>query len=368
MNPMLAGTVILAVLLAAMNGANDDAKGVATLAGAGVTRYRTALLWGVLATLAGSVLSLAFASRMTALFSAGIVTAPPTLAFAAAVLLGALTWVGLATVFRLPVSTTHAIVGGLIGAGLQLAPGAIHWSALVRGVALPLVVSVLVAYALSAALNLVRRPAAQCTCVDITPMNARFVPAGQVAAWRTSELSLPVIQVVRGTEAECQVHPRTGSRLAVTMTGAHWLTSGATSFARGLNDTPKIVAIGAFGLSGLGSDARWLLLPIAVAMALGGLLAGVRVGRVLGDRVVNMSHAEGFRANAVSAVMVGLGANLGLPMSTTHVVTGAIAGAAGRDLRRLNRQLLRDFVLAWTVTPVVAGLVSAFGFALLQRA
>jgi PiT family inorganic phosphate transporter len=79
-----------------------------------------------------------------------------------------------------------------------------------------------------------------------------------------------------------------------------------------------------------------------------------------------MNHQEGFRANLTTAILVGVGANLGLPMSTTHVATGAIAGLARGDIARLNRRTLRDFSVAWTVTPLSAGLVSALVFRMLS--
>jgi PiT family inorganic phosphate transporter len=96
-------------------------------------------------------------------------------------------------------------------------------------------------------------------------------------------------------------------RPALTITLAHWLTSGLTSLVRGLNDTPKIVALGAFGLVPTSSDPRWLVGAVAAAMALGGVVAGMRVARSLGERVVPMDHAEGFRANLATAALVGLG-------------------------------------------------------------
>src|ERR1700741_3214966 len=89
---------VLVAALAAVNGSHDVPKGAAPVAGAGVTRYRVAILWGTVTTLVGCVCSLALASKMTALFSKGIITGSTSGAFALAVLAGACFWVGLATV------------------------------------------------------------------------------------------------------------------------------------------------------------------------------------------------------------------------------------------------------------------------------
>lgn len=142
------------LVLAAVNGANDVSKGVATLAGSGVTRYRTAVVWGAATTAVGAVISAQLAGDMAALFSSGIVAAVPTKGFAFAVLAGAGAWVGLATVRKLPVSTTHALLGALIGAGLLLDADAVRWSALVTKAAVPLLISALLAFAISVALSL----------------------------------------------------------------------------------------------------------------------------------------------------------------------------------------------------------------------
>jgi len=109
-----------------------------------------------------------------------------------------------------------------------------------------------------------------------------------------------------------------------------------------------------------------LLVVVALSMALGGLAAGIRVARQLGENVVRMSHAEGFKANLTTAILVGLGANLGLPMSTTHVSTGAIAGIAGTNVGRLNGDTLRVFVLAWPVTPATAAVIAGLAFLILR--
>jgi len=144
---------ILTMALAAANGANDVSKGVATLAGSGVTRYRTAIIWGAATTLAGALVSGLFAERMMKLFTSGIVSAKPTPAFTLAVICGTVGWVTIATVTRLPVSTTHAIIGSLLGAGLLFAPSAIAWSTLAPRLAVPLLLSIAVSYAVSAGFN-----------------------------------------------------------------------------------------------------------------------------------------------------------------------------------------------------------------------
>jgi len=365
MPPLLVALLILTAALAAANGSNDDAKGVATLAGAGVTRYRTAIAWGVVTTLAGSLLSLTFAARISTVFTNGIVAVPPDPRFAVAVLAGAVFWVGLATLTRLPVSTTHAIVGSMIGAGLLLAPVSIKWVSMATRVAIPLLASVALSYALSALLSRATRGAPQCVCLDVdAPAPACAVSPADTsgltaaAAMGSARSSLLILRVTTSTSPHCRVHGPGTRRIGLNVSTAHWLTSGAASFARGLNDTPKIWAIGAFGLVPGAIHPNQLLVLIAFAMAAGGAVAGVRVAHRLGENVVRMNHREGFTANLTTAFLVGLGANLGLPMSTTHVSTGAIAGVAGTQVRRLDSATLRDFVMAWTVTPAIGGLVA----------
>ena len=81
-----------------------------------------------------------------------------------------------------------------------------------------------------------------------------------------------------------------------------------------------------------------------------GSFAGVRVARTLGSKVLKMTHVEGFTANLTTAGLVGAGALLALPMSTTQVSTGAIVGSAGGQLSRLSGKTLRDFAIAWTAS------------------
>jgi PiT family inorganic phosphate transporter len=333
--------VFLAAAVAAVNGANDVPKGVVTLAGAGVTCYRTAILWGTLTTFVGSVASITLAERLTKLFTSGIVDLEPTKVFSAAVLLGVAAWVAAATVFRLPVSTTHAIVGALIGAGVVAGSEAVQWGSVTSRVALPLLLSIGVAFGISTFINARIRSAPECVCVK--PVSA----LGFVG-------TVP-LQITTGTVTDCRIH-RKGTN---TLHALHWASAGAASFARGLNDTPKIVAIAAFTLVPAGWSASSLALLVGTAMAAGSLIAGRRIAHRLAEDVVHMDHSEGLRANLTLSVLVGLGANRGLPMSTTHVATGAIGGTCGGRLSRLNRTTLRDFVLAWTATAPFAAVIAA---------
>jgi inorganic phosphate transporter, PiT family len=280
--------LVLIVVLAAVNGANDVSKGVATLRGSGLAGYRTAIFWGAVTTLAGCLLSAALAHSMLKVFSAGTISQPPTMAFEAAVLIGVIAWVLVATVMRLPVSTTHGLIGGLIGAGLLFAPQAIAWKVIGQRLVIPLLLSIFIAYGLSALANFLERRTRR------TP--ARPKPAA------------------------------TGRHSLLGLDGLHWLSAGGVGFARGLNDTPKIVALGVAVQS---VDVIWLFVLVSVGMFGGAIVAGSRVAKVLAEDLVTMNPREGFTANVTSALLVGFGANLGLPMSTTHVSTGAIAGISG---------------------------------------
>ena len=195
----------------------------------------------------------------------------------------------------------------------------------------------------------------ECICVGSTAPAPFALPGGVLAFSTPPERQQ--LQVTTGTIAECKVHGERRARF--TVDGVHWLSSGAASFARGLNDVPKIVAIGAFTLVPWGMTPNEILFVVTGAMAAGSLAAGIRVARRLGDDITPLDHVEGAKANFATAVLVGLAAGRGFPLSTTQVSASAIAGASGTHPGRINRRTIRDFVLAWTVTPLVAGLIAA---------
>ncbi|RME28823.1 MAG: anion permease [Deltaproteobacteria bacterium] len=371
----------LAVLLGATglawaNGANDVSKGIATLVGAGVCDCRRAVAWGAACTGVGGLLGAVVAGAMLSTFGGGLLAegVTPTLAAAVASLVGAAGQVLLSTRTGLPVSTTHAIVGALVGVGVvAFGVDAVAWPLLVGKVLLPLLVSPWVALALTVFLLRIlgrsdaatggSEAAVDCACIDVgDPVPAGVPSPGAAAVARTP----PSVVVSTGTSVECATDRP--AALAITIGGMHWLTSGATSMARGMNDAPKIVALAvmAAGLSGEASLPLPLLFAVVTAAMVGGsLVGGRRVTRVLAEDVTVMDHREGFVANLVTAALVCTGALHGLPMSTTHVATGGIFGA-GVSNRRLDLGTLRRIALAWVVTLPGAALLGALAWGALD--
>ncbi len=363
-------TMVLVLLvgffLAYVNGANDVSKGIATLVGSGVTDYRRAVSWGAAWTAAGGLLGALFAGAMLTTFGNGLLApgTTPTFAAAVALVLGAAGWVLFATLIGLPVSTTHAIVGSLTGvAALAYGTDAVRWSALGGKVFLPLLASPFAALLLTGLLLRATRSRAggteartDCLCAEVEPA---VVVAGGAGSHRSSALAPAELnlRVTTGPAEICATSQPAAVRL--TLDHLHWLTSGATSLARGMNDSPKMVAllVAASALAGEATiPAPTLFAIVTVAMVAGSLVAGRRVTHVLAEKVTAMDHHEGFSANLVTAGLVTAGAIYGLPMSTTHVSSGGII-SAGSARGSLNHKTLRDFVLAWIVTlPAAAGL------------
>src|SRR5258705_4359568 len=152
--------LILGMLLAFANGANDMGKGVATLVGLGAASARQALSWAVSAPAVGACLSFWLSGKLVANFSTAMFApeTPLSSTFFVAVMAGAFGWISLATASGLRVSTTHAIVGGIIGAGaMTFKMGLIHWKELTRSLVMPLVLSPILAMALAYLLTWVAR-------------------------------------------------------------------------------------------------------------------------------------------------------------------------------------------------------------------
>ncbi|MEO8841455.1 MAG: inorganic phosphate transporter [Kofleriaceae bacterium] len=359
---MIVLVVIAGALIAFVNGQNDVGKGIATLVGSGVTNYRRAIVWGAIWTGIGALAGSLIAGAMLATFGQGLLGAgvTPTFATALAVVFGAAAWVLIATRTGLPVSTTHAIIGALTGVALvAFGVTGVRWDAIEHKLLVPLLVSPFIALGATAALLRIARwhgGVADCACV--------VAPTPQLVSLRGSigRLALSPPTVMVASSAACAAQPVAAR---VTMDHLHWVTSGAASFARGLNDAPKVVALILTGAALTGSaiaPASWFAI-VTVAMVAGSLWGGLRVTRVLAEKVTRMDHREGFVANLVTALLVGLGAWQGLPLSTTHVSTGAIIGAGTTRARAIDWRTVRGMALAWVVTiPLAAGLaMTAYG-------
>lgn len=367
--------IVVSTLLAYANGANDVSKGIATLVGSGVADYRRAILWGTLWTGVGGAAAVLVAGAMLDTFGKGLWIAGvnPSFAGAIAALAGAGAWVFIATRTRLPVSTTHALVGSVVGVGIAAyGAGGIAWSALGTRLAAPLIASPLVAFVLtrlvSRGLTLTCGPGratADCLCIAAEPSAqlAWAVPGSAVLlASPTTRLA-----VATGEAEECRATQPNAFR--ITADHLHWLSSGATSFARAVNDTPKIVALAlSAGILGSGSVAMntlQLFVLVTAGMVAGSLVAGRRVTEVLAEDVTPMDHREGLAANLVTATLVTSGAVFGLPMSTTHVSSGGIVGV-GAQRGSLNEKTAREIGLAWVVTVPGAAVLGAGAYALAQ--
>ncbi len=358
MDPMLIMILCATLVLAAANGANDNIKGAATLVGSGVIGYRGAIGLATLATALGGVASIFLANGLLQAFSGkGIVPQEITVsqAFLLAVAIGAATTVWLATWQGLPISTTHGLLGGLLGAGIAAAPSSVNFAAASKAMLLPLLLSPVIALLLAMMLvPLLRRlnerlvASAPCVCVESTTIST--ADAATLSAQ-------PSISIGTTSDEHCAQTPgRSVKAIAASLwlDRAHFVSAAAVSFARGLNDTPKIAALTvAAGISNVGISS----LGVIVAMALGGLLAAKKVSETLSFKVTRMDPREGLGGNLVTAALVIGASRFGLPVSTTHVSTGALFGiAAGNRSGKLAT--IRNILLAWLFTLPVAAIIA----------
>jgi PiT family inorganic phosphate transporter len=361
--------------LAYSNGANDNFKGVASLFGCKAASYRTAITWATATTFAGAIASIFLAQTLLKKFSGkGLV--PDALVgsseFVVAVALGAAATVILATFLGFPVSTTHGLTGAIVGAGLVAAPAGVNFAALSRGFVLPLVLGPVLAIAIGALLYLLLRTSRLrlgvtkewCVCLG---EETRVVPLPQPAGAFSLTAAAPVISLTIDEQRNCEER-YAGRVLGVNsqtlMDAAHFVSAGVVSFARGLNDTPKIVAM---LLLWSAFDIRWGFFAVATAMAIGGLLNSRDIAETMSHKLTAMNHGQGFSANLTTGVLVVLASIYGLPVSTTHVSVGALFGI-GVTTRQANSKVMLGIALSWLVTLPCAGLLAAGAYAILRPA
>jgi len=355
-------TVLVLLLVAAVvlvgyaNGANDNFKAVATIYGSSTLGYRAALGLATAAQLTGSVMSLFVAGALVSAFGGkGLLpdqaVAEPS--FLLAVAVAAAVTVLAATRLGLPVSTTHALIGGLVGAGLAIAPGRLSWASLGGHYAVPLLLSPVVATGLAACIYPVARVVRRRLGIEETTcicLGKRIEPVavgddGGLVVERTG------VELATDEAGACRpmYHGNVVGVSAQRIVDTCHLASGfALGFARGLNDTPKVLALlVAAKWSGLSVPIS--LAVIAVVMALGGIIHSRRIAETLGRRITQMNRGQGFVANAVASTLVISASLMGAPVSTTHVSTGAIFGI-GLWTNRTRWAVVGQIILAWVVT------------------
>jgi PiT family inorganic phosphate transporter len=301
--------------LAFANGANDAGKSVASLMMPGPSgsppKKRKPLIWGGVFTGIGSVSAILISGRLFTVFTPkSLLYTTPESSFVLAALAGAALWILAATLLRLPVSSTHAIIGALVLLAVYLfGISVIRWDFLLYRVVLPLA-------------------------------------AGPIAAL----VGIYIIdRLTRRTGAPGKPRPRLNSI-------EHWGSGAAVSYARGINDAPKMAALGAFFLLANPSEAAWVPYSIvAVAVLFGSLVLGHRVA-VTADRHAALDQVQRSKAGAATALVVSAGAIFGAPMSTTQVHEGSNAGIGGRGT--VIKSSLRSMLLPWLVTLPAAGILA----------
>jgi inorganic phosphate transporter, PiT family len=362
-------SMIAVALLAYANGANDNFKGVASLYGSRSCSYKTALGWATLATCAGSIAAVFLASALLRNFSGkGLV--PESLvqspSFLLSVAVGAGATVLLATRLGFPISTTHGLTGSLLGAGMVAGAGQVNFAILGKSFITPLLFSPMLALAAGGAVYLIFKglraasgiQSEDCICVgeELTP-----ITHSKNTATAASTITASVASI---TSCERRYQ---GAVLGVDARSAvdclHFLSAGAVSFARGLNDTPKIAAL--LLVSGA-APLHWNLVLVAAAMAAGGLLNSRRVAETMSHKLTDMSPGQGFSSNLTTALLVTTASIHGLPVSTTHVSVGALLGM-GTVTGQAKWKTVRPVLASWVITLPCAALFAGSSFLIFRH-
>ncbi len=373
MSIALIALFLATVFLAYSNGANDNFKGVATLFGSQTANYKVAIWWATITTFAGSVCSIFLAGTLLKNFSGkGLV--PDAIAnatdFHLALAIATGLTVMLATLTGFPISTTHGLTGALVGAGLVAIGTQVNFTTLGNSFFLPLLISPIIAIPLGAiAYALFRylrvRLGIQkewCICVGETQ---KLIP-----------IPLPdstnILQCITTTDVAINTEDKCTQRYLgkfwkiknqQLVDACHFISAGIVSFARGLNDTPKIVSL-ILIIQAL--SIQWGMLAVAIGMAVGGLLNAKKVAETMSKKITSMNSGQGFSANLVIGILVIAASKYGLPVSTTHVSVGSIFGI-GLISKKANARVFYQILLSWILTLPIAAVLSGFVYWILHR-
>ncbi|GAA3001627.1 inorganic phosphate transporter [Actinokineospora diospyrosa] len=322
---LVIAVVVIALAFDYTNGFHDAANAIATSISTRALTPKAALLLAAVMNLVGALVSEGVASTI----GSGIISPPGDtdgLVVVLAGLIGAITW-NLITWWRgLPSSSSHALIGGLIGAGV-VGSVSVHWSVIVSKVLIPMVISPLIGFCLAYAVM-----------VAIAWLFRRGAPG----------------RVNRGFRA--------GQRVS----------AAALAFGHGLQDAQKtmgviVLALATAGLHSGTGVPLWVKLAAAGAIALGTYAGGWRIMRTLGRRVVKLDPARGVAADlTASGVLYVMAIGLHAPVSTTHTISSAIMGVgATRRLSAVRWGVARTIVSAWVLTIPMSALFAGATYAVL---
>ena len=351
---------IAASFLAYSNGANDNFKGVATLFGSGTTNYKKAIAWATITTLSGSIAAIFLAGSLVKNFSGkGLV--PDDLVqspiFAISIALGAALTVFLATKIGMPISTTHSLVGALFGSGVVAVGIAFNFSKLGSVFLIPLIVSPLMAAITSLVLYLIFRRIRTYAGIEketYVSIGGKFMPQLEFQNNKGADLN-SIQSLGENKSIERYQGAFIGINAQEMLDFFHFMSAGVVSFARGLNDTPKIVGL-LVVINTL--DIEFSMTAIAIAMAMGGLLNAKKVGEMISKRITPMNSGQGFTANLVTGLLVTTASIHGMPVSTTHVSVGSIFGI-GTLSKKADITVVKKILLSWLLTlPIAAGIAA----------
>lgn len=358
---------LLLLALSYGSGSNDVAKAIATLVGSGATNYRTAILWGTACCIIGASTSAFITTAMIKTFSEGLVQPgtiiPQTLTVAA--LIGAMAWVFLASRTGFPVSTTHALLGSVVGSCVVALSGEVMlWPSIIKNVVLPLLLSPFLGITLSFLLY----PCLQLLTGRWDGSSLYILPVSQASLALDAQSGTKILfqtsifgYLVLTVPPQCDRSKFQGM-VSVGLDTVHWVSSGLASFARGASDVPKIAALLLLNTMTL----TWPSLlhqiiafgAVTLAMAAGSYIGGLRVTIVLARTVKKMSHMEGLAANLATSSLLLCSSTLGFPVSTTHVSGSSIFGITlWHGLKSFRWRAFRNMFLVWIITvPVTASL------------
>ncbi len=317
--PALIGLIAVALAFDFLNGLHDTANSIATLVSTRMLRPRYAVIW---AAFFNFIAFLIFGVHVARTMGIGIVSADVMDAHVIfGALMGAIVWNLVTWWAGIPSSSSHALIGGLVGAGvLKAGIGSIVWPGLLTTAAF-IVLSPLLGFFLALFL--------------VLAVSWIFVRANP----RTVE---PTFQ---------------------------WLQFGAASLislGHGGNDAQKtmgIIAVLLFSQGHLGPDFYvpfWVVLICQAAMGLGTLIGGWRIVHTVGSKITRMTPVQGCCASAAGAIMLFAATFLGIPVSTTHTVTGSVIGVgAARKVSAVRWNIAGNIVIAWIITLPASAVMAA---------